>query len=80
MSCAKLCSLCLVVALTKCVAHGYTSVAPQACLNVLNVVVGFVAMSRVNLPVFLCLRRTVIMFVVVGEMVFLAKRHSQTVL
>lgn len=44
----------------------------------LNVVIGFVGISRVNLPLFLCLRRTTIVFLLVGEAVVLHKFASRT--
>jgi len=45
---------------------------------VLNVVVGFVGISRVNLPLFLCLRRTTIVFLLLGEAIILQKFASRT--
>lgn len=44
---------------------------PQSALFVLNVIVSFQGMARVNIPLFLCLRRTTLAFVMLGEVVIL---------
>lgn len=56
------------------------AVVPQALVNMLNVAVGFMAMSRANMPLFLCMRRTVLLFVAVGEWLLLGKTHNSIVI
>lgn len=51
---------------------------PQTMLFILNVLVGFWGMARVNIPLFLCLRRTTLAFVLAGEFFMLHKKFSTT--
>lgn len=51
---------------------------PQSALFVLNVIVSFQGMARVNIPLFLCLRRTTLAFVMLGEIVVLGQSFKRS--
>ena len=51
---------------------------PQSALFVLNVIVSFQGMARVNIPLFLCLRRTTLAFVMLGEIVVLGSTFKRS--
>lgn len=49
---------------------------PMAVLNFINVTVGFFALEAVNIPMFLCLRRTAALFTLAAEYFILRKVAS----
>lgn len=60
-----------------CTTQKYNRSLPQTYFYVVNVLLSFMSMAIVNVPLFLCLRRTSLLFVLVAEFYVLHKVPSR---
>lgn len=77
ISCQALCASALLSPRTHAVnpRHFHRAI-PHSAAYVGNLIIGFIGLEHVNIPLFLCLRRTTLVFVLLSEYMVLGKHHT----